>query len=51
MTLYILNYNNYYNRILKKEDTLSAYLGANNENLVYDLSGVNFNPNDSVNTE
>lgn len=48
MTLYVLNYNNYYNRILKKEDTLSAYLDSNK---VYELSGVNFNPNDGVNTE
>lgn len=51
MTLYILNYNNYYNRIVKKENSLSAYLGVNNENLIYNISGVNFNPNDGVMTE
>lgn len=51
MTLYVLRYNNYYNRIVKKEDSLSAYLGTNNENLIYDLPGVNFNPNDGVMTE
>lgn len=47
MTLYILNYNNYYNRILKKEDSLEAYL----ENVIYYLDSVNFNHNDNVYTE
>lgn len=50
MNLYILKYNNYYNRQVKKFDTLSKYLvepyydGQVIENIV------NFNPNDNVNT-
>lgn len=47
MTLYILEYNNYYNRIVKKEDSLSAYL----EYVLGTYEGViNWNPNDGVNT-
>ena len=46
MTLYILNYNNYYNRRLKREDTLEAYLEFEH----YSLMSVNFNPNDGVDT-
>lgn len=45
MTLYILQYNNYYNRILKKEETLADY----QEYVYYMLEKVNFVPNDSVN--
>lgn len=45
MTLYILQYNNYYNRILKKEETLEAY----QEYVYYMLDKVNFAPNDGVN--
>lgn len=45
MTLYILQYNNYYNRILKKEETLEAY----QEYVYYMLDKVNFVPNDGVN--
>lgn len=48
MNIYLLNYNNYYNRICKKEDTLTNYL----EYQIGDtIQGVNFNPNDGVNTE
>ena len=47
MTIYILNYNNYYNRILKKERTLEDYA----DSVIYYLSDVNFNPNDNVNTK
>ena len=47
MTLYILNYNNYYNRILKKEESLEAYL----EKVVYEMPSANFNPNDNIYTE
>lgn len=47
MTLYILEYNNYYNRIVKKEDSLSAYL----EYVLGTYEGIiNWNPNDGVNT-
>lgn len=45
-----MGYNNYYNRLLKIEDSLSAYI-----DIAYDFyqtaSGTNFNPNDGVNTE
>ena len=46
-TIYILNYNNYYNRILKKEDSIRAY--ADYE--VYITSNVNFNANDGIDAE
>ena len=45
-TLYFLTYNNYYNRIVKYEDTLVAY----NEYLVYDPITCNFDPADGVQT-
>ena len=47
-TLYLYSYNNYYNRRLKKEDTLEGY-----GNYLYLETGdnLNFNENDSVNTE
>lgn len=37
MDIYLLSYNNYYNRIYKREETLSAYLSF----LVYQVAGVN----------
>lgn len=48
MNLYFLNYNNYYNRIVKKEDALEDYL----DYLVGEpVQGViNWNPNDGVST-
>ena len=46
MTLYVLNYNNYYNRILKKLDSIGEY----SEYVIYTLETANFNPNDGVNT-
>lgn len=46
-TLYLLHYNNYYNRIVKKETSLSDY----QEYLIgQPIQGVNFIPNDYVNT-
>ena len=46
-TLYLLHYNNYYNRIVKKEDTLEAY----QQYVIGDpVQNVNFIPNDFVNT-
>lgn len=47
-TLYLYSYNNYYNRRLKKEDTLDGYGTP-----LYTETGdnLNFNENDSVNTE
>lgn len=46
-TLHLLHYNNYYNRLVKKEDTLEAYLQYRIGNAI---SGINFIPNDFVNT-
>lgn len=46
MTLYLLSYNNYYNRIIKKFETLVDY-----SPYVLDIiNNVNFNPNDGVGT-
>lgn len=46
-TLYFYDYNNYYNRIVKKEDTLADYA----QYLMGYVSNTNFIPNDDVNTE
>lgn len=49
MDLYFLIYNNYYNRIVKKESSLSAYLEYQvGEPL---LNVINWNPRDGVSTE
>lgn len=45
MNLFIFKYNNYYNRILKKEDTLEEY-----GNPIYVYEPQSFNPNDGVDT-
>lgn len=47
MTLYILSYNNYYNRLIKKENSLEDYL----EYVVYEAHNINFNPGDGVDTQ
>ena len=47
MTLYILNYNNYYNRLVKKEASLEDYQPY----VIYELLNTNFNPNDGVDTQ
>ena len=47
MTLYILNYNNYYNRLVKREDSIVDYQPY----ITYTLQNVNFNPNDHVNAQ
>ena len=47
MTLYILDYNNYYNRMVKKEDSLEAYQPY----IIYELLNTNFNPNDFIDTQ
>lgn len=47
-TLYLYSYNNYYNRRLKKEDTLDGY---GNPMYIETGDNLNFNENDSVNTE
>lgn len=46
MNLFIFNYNNYYNRIVKKEETIAGYGEP-----IYRLENTNFVPNDNVNTE
>lgn len=49
MNLVFMTYNNYYNRIIKKEDTMAAYDSiASNSQEFYDIQ---FNPNDGVFTE
>lgn len=57
-TLYLLHYNNYYDRIVKKEDTIADYIALDNGKADGDpkvvlgsISGVNFVPLDGVNTE
>ena len=53
MTLYILKYNNYYNRLVKSESTIDEY----KQYLIYPqteigvIQSVNFNPNDGVDTQ
>lgn len=46
--LYLLKYNNLYNKIIKKENTLSAY---QKYQIGQTVQNVNFNPNDGVDTE
>lgn len=48
MTLFVLRYNNYYNRQVKIEDNLNDYLAASA--YATSIDDVNFNPNDGVNT-
>ena len=48
MQLLLLHYNNYFNRIIKKEDTVAAYMNADSNYRV--ASNINFNPGDGVNT-
>lgn len=49
MKLYCLKYNNYCNRIVRKEDNLSSYLAKDPNYQV--ISGNSFNPGDGVKTE
>lgn len=48
MNLYILKYNNYYNRTIKKEDSLTDYLQYQLGNVI---QGVSFNPGDGIATQ
>lgn len=45
-TLYFLQYNNYYDRVSKVEDSLSEYM----DYVIFTLDNVNFVPNDGVDT-
>ncbi len=47
--IYCISYNNYFNRTVKREETIAAYLGANNSNVRYSEANFNFNPNDGAN--
>jgi hypothetical protein len=47
MTLYILKYNNYYNRLVKSFDTMDEY----EPYITYTLQTTNFNPSDGVDTQ
>ena len=49
MTFYLLKYNNYYNRILKRFLNLSDYLKEPYYSGDF-IENVNFDPNDCVNT-
>lgn len=48
MVLYILKYNNYYNRVAKREENIGNYLSTQNKK--YTLPYTNFNPGDGINT-
>lgn len=50
MKLYLLKYNNYYNRIVKKLDTIAEYLTEVGENNYTAQDNISFNPADGVNT-
>lgn len=47
MTLYILNYNNYYNRLVKVKADLLDYQPY----IIHTLTGTNWNPDDNIDTE
>ena len=47
MKLLLLHYNNYFNRIIKKENTIAAYKAA--DAAYEEASDINFNPGDGVN--
>lgn len=49
MTLILLNYNNYYNRIVKRHSTPAEYI-ENGAKRVAAMTNVTFNPNDGVTT-
>lgn len=49
MTLYFLKYNNYYNRLVKKEDSIEDYLQYVVGSPL--VGCINWNPNDGINTE
>lgn len=46
MTLYLFNFNNYYNRIVKKYNTVAQY--QQNGDLLHTLYATNFNPSDGI---
>ena len=48
MQLLLLHYNNYFNRIIKKKDTIADYKAADAG--YKEVSNINFNPGDGVAT-
>ena len=48
MQLLLLHYNNYFNRIIKKKDTIADYKATDAD--YKEVSNINFNPGDGVNT-
>ena len=48
MQLLLLHYNNYFNRIIKKKETIADYKSADAN--YKEVSNINFNPGDGVNT-
>ena len=48
MQLLLLHYNNYFNRIIKKKDTIADYKTADAD--YKEVSNINFNPGDGVST-
>ena len=48
MQLLLLHYNNYFNRIIKKKDTIADYKAADEH--YKEALNINFNPGDGVNT-
>ena len=47
-SVYLLRYNNYYNRIIKKFDTINEYVAE--ANVLASFDNINFNPHDGVST-
>ena len=48
MQLLLLHYNNYFNRIIKKKDTIADYKAADAN--YKEVANINFNPGDGVAT-
>lgn len=48
MQLLLLHFNNYFNRIIKKKDTIADYKAADAN--YKEVSNINFNPGDGINT-
>ena len=49
MDLILLHFNNYFNRKLKKLESVDDYLSSDSEYVIF--QNFNFNPNDGVETE
>lgn len=51
MTIYLLKYNNYYNRIIKRYSTIDELLDRDDVTEIGTFQNVNFNPGDGVATQ